>query len=244
MTLTVPFSYGLHSRFYADNNRHKVIGGGVGDINAIANVWLFDPDVHPSGNVALGFGVKAPSGNNKIEDDFFAADGGVTKRVVDQAIQLGDGGWGLIAQAQVYHRLAARLNGYAFGSYLLSPKKKTGVPSPVPGVTLSVPDVYSVRAGAAYSLSDGLSINLGGRIDGIPLRDVIGGGDDGFRRPGHTLYIDPGASMRIGKQELTVSAPVRLSQNFSRSLVDRERNLKGGGDLASYLIFAGYSVRF
>lgn len=246
VTVTVPLSYGTHSRFYADGVRHKVSGRGIGDVNAIANLWLLEPNMHLDGNVALGFGIKSPTGNNGIEDDFFAADGSVTKRVVDQSIQPGDGGWGFIAQAQAYQRLASRLNAYVFGSYLISPKKKTDVMSPLAGVTLSVPDAYSVRAGAAYALmpSHGLSVNLGGRIDGIPLRDVIGGGDDGFRRPGHTLYLDPGVAMRVGKQEFTISVPIRLKQNFSRSLIDRERGFTGGGDLADYLVFAGYSVRF
>lgn len=139
-----------------------------------------------------------------------------------------------------------QLVAYASGSYLVSPRKKTGVPSPLPGVTLAVPDVYSARAGLAYALAPktGTSVNLGLRIDGIPLRDVVGGADDGFRRPGHTLYLDPGVAAKIGKQELTLSVPIRLSQNFSRSPIDRERNFRGGGDLANYLIFAGYSVRF
>jgi hypothetical protein len=246
VTFTMPLSYGTHSRFYADGVRHKVSGRGVGDVNAIANLWLLEPNMHLDGNVALGFGIKPPSGNNRIKDDFFAADGSVTKRLVDQSIQPGDGGWGFIAQAQGYQRLASRLNAYVFGSYLISPKKKIDVASPLAGVVLSVPDAYSVRAGAAYALipSHGLSVNLGGRIDGIPLRDVIGGGDDGFRRPGHTLYLDPGAAMKVGKQEFTISMPIRLTQNFSRSLIDRERNFKGGGDLADYLVFLGYSVRF
>ena len=246
VTLTVPMSDGTHSRFYADNLRHTVSAKGVGDINAVADLWLLDPNMHLDGNIAVGIGVKAPTGQNKIKDNFFAADGSVTQRVVDQSIQLGDGGWGVIGQAQIYQRIADGLNGYAFGSYLLSPKKKTGVISPVPGVQLSVPDVYSVRVGAAYALmpDHGVSVNLGARADGIPLRDLIGGGDDGFRRPGHSLYLDAGAAMKIGRQELTFSMPLRLSQNFSRSLSDRQRNLKGGGDLANYLVFAGYSVRF
>jgi hypothetical protein len=246
MTLTLPFSYGTHSRYYADGMRHKVSGTGVGDVNVIANVWVLNPNMHLDGNIGVGFGVKAPTGNNRIEDDFFAADGSITQKVVDQSIQPGDGGWGFIAQAQGYQRIASRLNAYAFGSYLISPKKKTNVISPLAGVTLSVPDAYSVRAGVAYALapSRGISVNVGARMDGIPLRDVIGGGDDGFRRPGHTLYLDPGAAIRIGKQELTFSMPVRVRQNFSRSLIDRERSFKGGGDLADYLLFAGYSVRF
>jgi hypothetical protein len=246
VTLTVPLSHGTHSRLYADKVRHKVSAGGVGDLNVIATTWLLDPEAHTDGNVALGAGAKPPTGNNRVEDDFFLADGSVTRRVVDQSIQLGDGGWGFIAQGQAYHRLMLRLTGYAFGSYLLTPKKKSDVPSPLAGVALSVPDVYSVKAGLAYALapSKGLSANLGARVDGIPLRDVIGGGDDGFRRPGYTLFADPGTRFRRGRHELTVSVPVRMHQDFSRSLIDRERSLNGGGDLAKYLIFGGYSVRF
>lgn len=246
VAVTLPMSYGTHSRFYADGLRHKVRARGVGDMNAIGTVWLFDPNMHLDGNVALGLGVKAPTGSNTSRQDFFQKDGSVTSSVIDQSIQPGDGAWGFIAQAQAYQRIATRLNAYAFGSYLVSPKKKSHVASPLPGVMLSVPDVYSARAGAAYALipDKGLSVNLGLRIDGIPLRDVVGGGDDGFRRPGHTLYADPGISLRMGKQELTFSMPIRMSQNFSRSLIDREKNFKGGGDLADYLIFAGYSVRF
>jgi hypothetical protein len=246
VTVTVPMSYGRHSRLYADKVRHEVSARGVGDINAIANVWLWDPGAGPAGNVSLGLGAKAPTGDGRIEDDFFAADGSVSRRVVDQSIQLGDGGWGFIGQAYGYRHLAGRVSGYASGSYLVAPKKKTGVPSPLAGVTLSVPDVYSVRTGVAFALlpSHGLSTNLGVRMDGIPLRDVVGGGDDGFRRPGYTVYLDPGTAMSIGRQEVTLSVPIRLRQNFSRSLIDRERNLTGGGDLARYLIFAGYSVRW
>jgi len=245
ITLTVPLSYGRHSRLYADKLRHDVTARGIGDINAIANVWLLDPGAVPAGNVSIGLGVKAPTGNSRVEDDFFAADGGVSRRVVDQSIQLGDGGWGFIGQAEGYRRLTGRLNGYVFGSYLVAPRKKSNVPSPLAGVMLSVPDVFSVRGGAAFALvpSHGLSTNLGLRMDGIPLRDVVGGGDDGFRRPGYTLYVDPGVSMGAGRHQITLSVPIRLRQDFSRSLIDRERNLPGGGDLARYLVFAGYSVR-
>jgi hypothetical protein len=95
----------------------------------------------------------------------------------------------------------------------------------------------------ALAPAKGLSTNLGVRVDGIPLRDLVGGGDDGFRRPGYTLFLDPGVAMTFHGQQFTLSIPIRLRQNFSRSLIDRERNLPGGGDLARYLVFAGYSVQ-
>jgi hypothetical protein len=246
LTLTLPFSYGTHSRFYADQERHKVKGFGLGDVSLVGSAWLLDPVSHQSGNISLGLGVKTPSGDNEVTDDFFNADGTVIQRPVDQSIQLGDGGWGILVQLQAFRAVFARANAYLFGSYLVSPRKTTDVPSPVPGVTLSVPDVYTARAGLAYNLwpTQGMSVSLGARLDGIPLRDVIGGGDDGFRRPGFILYLDPGLALRRGKGEFTLSVPIRLRQDFRQSLIDRERNLRGGGDLADFLIFAGYTHRF
>lgn len=246
ITLTVPMSYGTHSRFYADAARHKVKARGLGDVNVIATRWMLDPNLHAAGNFTLGLGVKPPTGNYKVEDDFFEPGGVTSRRVVDQSIQPGDGGWGVILQSQGYQLVAQRTTAYVSASYLVSPRKKTDVPSPLSGVTLSVPDVYSARAGLAYAIrpSAGASANAGLRVDGIPLRDLIGGGDDGFRRPGHTLYLDPGFALRRGKHEFTLSTPVRVGQNFSRSLIDRQRKFRGGGDLADYLVFAGYSVRF
>src|SRR5215510_3011160 len=51
VTLTVPFSRGTHSRFYADGKRHTVEGAGLGDVSGIANVWLWRPTHESSGNV-------------------------------------------------------------------------------------------------------------------------------------------------------------------------------------------------
>jgi len=85
-------------------------------------------------------------------------------------------------------------------------------------------------------------MNLGLRLDGTPVRDLVGG-NDGFRRPAHALYGDPGAAMRFGRHEVTVSMPFRIQQEFERSLIFRERNLRQGGDLAGSLLFVGYGVR-
>ncbi len=246
LTLTLPFSYGTHSRFYGDLERHRVQALGLGDISLVGNYWLLDPPIHSAGNLSFGLGIKTPTGDNEYEDDFFNPDGSVTRRVVDQAIQLGDGGWGVLLQMQAYHQLVPRLSGYLFGSYLLSPRERTSVPSPLQGVTLAVPDVYTARAGVALAAAPswGLSVNFGARIDGIPMQDVIGGGDNFFRRPGYTLFLDPGFAIRRGPSELSFSFPLRLHQNFQRSLIDRQRDFLGGGDLADYLIFAGYSYRF
>jgi len=274
LTLTLPFSYGTHSRFYADTARHKVSAHGLGDVNLVGNLWLLDPKVDVAGNVALGLGIKTPSGAYEFKDDFFLPNAPPVQRPVDQAIELGDGGWGIMVQAQAYKQVLTRTSAYFFGAYLISPREKyalvrvktctsayffgaylispresTEVASPIPGtpvVHLAVPDVYLARAGMAYALAParGISLSLGGRIDGIPQGDLIGGRDNSFRRPGYSLYLDPGIALRRGDEEFTLSLPVRVHQDFQRSSIDQQRSFTGGGDLAEYLIFLGYTHRF
>lgn len=245
LTLTLPFSYGTHSRTYPDMKRHEVSAGGLGDINWMGNVWLWNPASHKNGNLSLGLGVKAPSGDNAVTGNYFVAGGANAPRPVDQAIELGDGGWGLIMQAQGFQKISNRVSGYGYGFYLLSPKDTTNVISPYPGVPWSVPDVYSARLGAVYAAlpKHGFSVSLGPRIDGTPVRDLVGS-SDGFRRPGYVLYLDPGMSLTRRRSTFTLDIPVRVYQDFQRSLVDIQLHKPGGGDFGRVLLFAGYSVRF
>jgi hypothetical protein len=153
-------------------------------------------------------------------------------------------GWGFLVQAQAYRHLVGRLSGYLFGSYMLSPREKTEVlfsPS-FPASFVSVPDVYHARLGFAYAAwpEGGLSLSLGGRVDGVPVHDIIGG-DLGFRNPGYTLFLEPGLSVERGRGAFTLSVPVRLRGNFVPSANDEAGNPGPGpdgarGDLAAYLI--------
>src|SRR3989449_9905216 len=85
-----------------------------------------------------------------------------------------------------------------------------------PVVHLAVPDVYSARAGIAYALAParGISLSLGGRIDGIPQGDLIGGRDNSFRRPGYSLYLDPGIALRRGEGKVRVRWPGPAADGF------------------------------
>jgi hypothetical protein len=244
-SLTLPFSYGTHSRHYADGGRHKVKSGGLGDVNLTASYWLFDPGKHAEGNISLGLGVKAPTGKNDVQDDFFLADSSVVQRPVDQSIQLGDGGWGVLLQMQAFQRLFGDGSVYATGSYLVAPENTTQIGSPLPGVPLSVPDVYSARVGITYQLpfAPVVALGLGGRIDGIPVRDLIGS-SDGFRRPAVIGYVDPAITLSLGGNTVTVNVPVRAYADFRPGPIDRDFGFAGGGDLAKYLFFVGIDRRF
>ncbi len=247
-SLTIPFSYGTHSRYYADGVRHKVSAGGLGDVSLSGNFWFFDPRTHFDGNIQASLGVKSPSGRNDVKDEFFLANGSVVQRPVDQAIQLGDGGWGVLLQMQAFQKLFANAYGYVTGSYLVNPQNTTDVASPILTVPLSVPDVYSARTGLVYSPSFApkLSVSLGGRLDGIPLRDLVGG-SDGFRRPAIIGYVDPGIVLSFGRTTISASLPFSVYRDFRASLIDRQLHVPGtvsGGDLAMYLVFVGIDRRF
>jgi hypothetical protein len=244
-SMTFPFSYGTHSRYYQDNVRHEVQARGIGDLSLVGTYWLWEPKRPTKGNVSIGLGVKSLSGDNAVSGNWYFKDGSVGKNPVDQSIQFGDGGWGILFQTQMYRRVYKSLYAFGQGWYLMTPKDTTNVISPYPGVRLSVPDIYSIRAGGAYSIKGvpGLSANLGMRIDGIPISDLVGG-SNGFRRPGYSLYLDPGVSYVHGRTSFTFNIPVMVYRDFMRSNVDVQLGRPGGGDLAKYLIIAQYSIRF
>jgi hypothetical protein len=87
-------------------------------------------------------------------------------------------------------------------------------------------------------------VSLGGRVDGDPVRDVFGGGDSAIRRPGYVFYADPGLSLTRGRDNFTLSVPIRVRANRQRSVVEQPSATAPGGGFASFLIFAGYSRTF
>src|SRR5438105_13557137 len=99
-------------------------------------------------------GVKPPTVTNNCAGDFFRANGSSIQYAVDQSIQPGDGGWGVILQMQAYRRLFARAFAYVAGAYLVSPRALSDVSRPPPNTSVywSVPDVYSGRVGLMYGL--------------------------------------------------------------------------------------------
>jgi hypothetical protein len=248
--LTVPFITGTHSKIHADSLRHENSVTGVGDINVVGNYWLLDPVVHRGGNISFGLGIKAPTGSYHSEDELGLASKEIVQFPIHPGLQPGGGGWGVLVEAQAYQRLSGALSGYLYGAYQMSPRTLTDVKfmRSVPTSLLSVTDVYHARVGFAYDLLSqaGVSVSLGSRIDGVPVRDVIGG-DEGFRTPGYSIFLDPGLAVTRGKGSFTASVPVRLRGTFKPNVNDQN----GGpppegnrGDLASYLIFLGYAYRF
>jgi hypothetical protein len=216
-------------------------------MSLVASAWLQNPATHTEGNVALGLGIKAATGSNTVSSSYYTATGPVPF-TAHQGIQPGDGGWGIILQAQAYRKLFRRAFAYVSGSYLLSPRALSGVAARFPGdSSWSVPDIYSGRLGLSYALwpDEGISVSLGGRIDGLPVHDRVGGGDNGFRQPGYVILVDPGVAVARGGETFTLSVPVRVRANRERNTLEWQSGRPGGGgDFAKALVFLGYSHRF
>jgi hypothetical protein len=226
--LTVPFVYSDRSSLYehmgnASGQRDHTQAGGLGDVRLTGYAWLWDPEKMPKGNISLGLGPKFPTGDH-YATDIFQRPTGPELRAVDQSIQPGDGGWGFTAELSGFVQIYDRLSAYVQGGYLFNPENMNGTPTyrtnPYEQIT-SIPDQYFGRGGLSYFLlpSWGLSLSLGARIDGVPVRDAIGD-SDGFRRPGYSIYIDPGFSLSKKKWLFTLSAPVAVYRNRLRSLAD------------------------
>lgn len=251
--LGIPLAAGSELRGQDDRQLHKQSASGLGDISLVASSWLFNPIEHGQSNISFGVGVKAPTGRSE-DAGAYRLVSGQEIRSLDPSVQLGDGGWGIIAQVDAYARIARRTSAYIAGSYLANPRAHTDatVHAPFGIVPVAVTDEYSAHAGLSYVLAPrhGFTVGLGGRIDGVPVHDRFGGGDDSFRRPGYVLYVEPSVSYTLARSPLstagttfTLSIPYRVDQNRMASALDIAHGRHGGGDFAKFLIFLGYSKR-
>ena len=243
-SLTVPFFYGTAENANADLLRHQVSNSGIGDVTATANMWLAEPTRHPNGNISLGLGVKAPTGGYRATGPFYGPTGTVTQQFLTPTLQLGDGGWAILAQAQAFQQMAGRLSVY--GSALYSASTRQHTDATFQGIEVAVPDVYSARAGLAFGVApdQGLSLSLGGRIDGTTSSDLIGGRDDFKRDAGYYMYVEPGMAWTSGPNQFTLSVPVRVRANYFTATLSDGTTRVGAGGVNDYIIYAGYSRRF
>ena len=191
---------------------------GIGDARITANYWLFNPAKHLKQNLLVGLGLKLPTGNANAQDQFHrrnpdGSDYTITK-AVDQSIQLGDGGVGVNVELQGYVQLRPATTLFYNGFYLFSPKDVNATP-------LSVPDQYAARIGLNQTLRvvPGLSVLLGGRLEGIPAYDAFGG-SQGSRRPGYIVSVEPGLSYVRHAYAFSATVPVALIRNRIRSYQD------------------------
>ncbi len=259
VTLTVPFV--VNDRSQVTNGlRYHTDAAGIGDTAVEGNYWVFDPRQHPKGNILLGLGLSMPTGNDHAMGNFLAYDSATntytaSEKPVDQSIEPGTGGWGVILDLYAYHQvMMPRLNAYLSATYTFIPFQDTnGVPTyrgnPYEAIT-GITDSYLYRTGLEYRLlpRQGLSASFGLRMEGVPVRNWFGD-SAGFRRPGFSIDWEPGLTWDHRNISLRVYVPYSFYHNREQSLADKEDTILTGkyqhGDafFANYEFITSFSVK-
>ena len=274
-TVILPFVYNDRSSMYehGGNPRFDSVGNvigawrgdrrhtyssGLADIRFSLGYWLFDP-MTSDYNYSVSLGMKTRSGSYDDTGTFYNQGPNrdqTREGVVDQSIQPGDGGIGATIDVQGIHPIAENLTLVTSLFYLANITNTNGVLLRTSTADMgadtsqfSAPDQFGVRVGAFYTLLDNFSVYGGGRVEGIPSTDLIGG-SGGFRRPGYAVSVEPGLSYFNSDFSVVLSVPIAVYRNRTQSYIDkirseqRGREVIGDAAFADYLISLGISYRF
>lgn len=258
VALTLPYARHERSSVATDSNgailrRFSTHNSGLADLRLVGSGWLFDPKDHARGNLQLGVGLDLPTGDDSARDVFPTYDPArgqlvPISRPVDQSIQLGDGGYGVLLSFYGFRHVTQRLSLIAEGTYAATPEETNGVASLSANPferELSIADSYALRGGLQYSLvpAHGVRLELAGRIEGVPVHDLVGG-SGGFRRPGYTVYVEPGVSAALGTYSMNLYAPIAIQRDRQRSVGDMRLTEATGVFQHGPAAFADYLVMF
>ena len=231
---------------------------GISDISVVGRFWLGATPGHGTQNASVGVGFKLPTGQTDVQDDVtrISATGAppvTTTSAVDQSIQPGDGGFGILAEVQGF-KLFGPVTTFAYGSYLFNPRGTNGVATgrSLPGEEImSVADQFAARigVGAPLKFAPGLAVSLSARLEGVPVGDVFGS-DEGFRRPGYSIAVEPGLSYSWKRTSISLSVPYLVRRVRNQSLADQDatvargHHVQGDAAFADYIWVVGLSQRF
>lgn len=247
LDLTVPFSSGTGAVLMGTADSHHLYefsAGGLGDVSLQAQYWLADPREASRVQGSVGLGFNAPTGNDAVKGTVYVRGVGDQQRPIDEAFQPGSGGWAMLLTAQGTALITGPLFAYASGYYGMSLTEHTEV---FQGAALrGVPDTYSGRLGVAYLLPplDGVALSLGGLINGVTVKDIVGGGDLYWRRPGYEVFVAPGLTWTFGPNMANITVPVRVYQNKLDSLLDVSLNRHISAGFVPWLFQATFARRF
>lgn len=254
ISVGIPYFMGTRSQSLRQDGveleRYQTAARGIGDVFVSTRRWMFDPDTHPGGNLQLGVGVKIPTGANNETDTFRALSGTTVTnviRTVDQSIQPGDGGFGILADLSTFKAMG-KLSVYAGAAYLAVPQEKSNVQTYRRGLgeeVMSISDQFLLRGGLGFTVPKTTIVSVSGglRVEGVPARDIIGG-DNGFRRPGVAVSFEPSITIGKGNNSFTLGVPVALYRNRFISVPDAARGAHGDAAFADWLLLTGYTRKF
>jgi hypothetical protein len=246
------------------NPAHTTHSFGIGDIRFAAHKWILKPIPNQKINFQLGLGLKLPTGNYRYEDYFYRKEDSAIIAPVNQSIQLGDGGTGIITELNTFFVLSKKISLYGNFYYLINPREQNGTsnllgrkPTTVSLMNQvkagndinSVPDQYTIRAGADFKLDKWL-FSAGLRHEAIPVHDLVGG-SGGSRRAGHNTSVEPGIVYSMKKSSLYIYVPVIISRETKQSEADKKESalydppivIFRSGGFADYLVFVGVQFR-
>ena len=251
---------------HASGESHTTHAFGLGDMRFTVYKWLLNTSKMHRGNIQFGMGIKFPTGNYHTEDYFFTDAGDKTYKElapVNVAIQLGDGGTGIIAQLNTFYIFNPHVSLYGNFFYLISPKDVNGVSSWPPGLlppdavnlfhattydVNSVPDNYTLRGGADFTFNKFVAV-AGFHYDGAPAHDLFGL-NNGLRRVGHIFSVEPGVNYKFRKSFLYAYVTLPVDRRTIETVEDKRQTAITGaytitpGHFANAVYFLGYSFTF
>ena len=243
--------------------RHNTRSFGIGDMRIMAYRWMIDPSKHSKGNFQVCAGLKLPTGDYNYQDYFQNVGTGGTAqlRPVDQSIQLGDGGTGIITELNLFYILNSTRTISLYGNfyYLINPREQNGTPftagrvppridSLANNIILSVPDQYSLRVGANFNFKNWI-FSGGLRNEGIPVYDLFGG-SEGLRRSGNNLSAEPGIVYKMKKASVYAYVPFIIARKIKQNVPDKFKTNYTGvytvspGGSGDYQVFVGVQFKF
>jgi hypothetical protein len=232
-----------------DTNYYR--SGGIGDVTVGAQAWVWRPPTESHGNVAISAQLKLPTGINDAKGTTITKTGTAQTQPFDESVQPGDGTWGFSLATEAYRELHWRTSAYFTGSWLFNPQDTTGVQTfrsaPGEGV-VSATDQYLWRGGLSrpvtgVKLLRGLALSIGGRMEGVPVRDALGS-SNGFRRPGYVISIEPGMMYSHGRWGFYASGPWAMERNRKISVTDIANHAHGDAAFSDYTVITGISRSF
>ncbi|MCO5934850.1 hypothetical protein NAF17_04805 [Mucilaginibacter sp. RB4R14] len=254
VTVGIPYLINTRSSLYEHGlkERHNSYSQGFGDMRIVGNKWLFDSHTAKKGNIQVGLGVKLPTGNYNYMSHFYNVT--PSQRPVDQSIQLGDGGVGIIAEFNGFLNITNHFGGYTNLYYMANPRNNNGtrtyretINAALANETImSVPDQFLARVGFNYTFDGAfkaLTLSAGGRLEGIPVYDLIGKSDD-FRRPGYVLSVEPSVNYSFKRFNIFANVPIAVKRDRTQSVTDKQNSVTTGKYVIGDAAFADYVINF
>ncbi|HYK38201.1 hypothetical protein [Alloacidobacterium sp.] len=239
---------GMTATRHQQGNVNVYRSGGIGDMLVGAQAWVWRPPTESHGNIAFSAQLKLPTGINDAKGTTILSNGQKQVRPFDESIQPGDGTWGFALATEAYREFYFRTTGYFTGSWLFSPQDTTGVKTyrSAPGEdVISATDQYLWRGGFSHPVPKlyGLALSIGGRMEGVPVRDAFGS-SNGFRRPGYVISMEPGLMYVRGRNMVNVSGPWAMERNRKTSVTDYANHTHGDAAFSDYTVIASYTRNF